>query len=73
MLAKDKVSHVIVIPIAFVTDHIETLSEISIEAKDEATKLGIGYFAMTAPLLTSQPFIDCLCDLVLKAQTAPAA
>ncbi len=71
-LAEEKVSHVIVIPIAFVTDHIETLSEISIEAKDEAMKLGIGYFAMTDPLLTSAPFIECLCDLVLNASIAPA-
>ncbi len=69
-LAEEKVSHVIVIPIAFVTDHIETLSEISIEAKDEATKLGIGYFAMTAPLLTGDLFIGCLCDLVMNASKA---
>ncbi|MCB0834545.1 MAG: ferrochelatase, partial [Bacteroidetes bacterium] len=35
-LARQKVSHVVVIPIAFVTDHIETLSEINIEVKAEA-------------------------------------
>jgi protoporphyrin/coproporphyrin ferrochelatase len=64
-LAEENVSHVIVIPIAFVTDHIETLSEISIEARSEAMNLGITYFDMTAPLLTSTPFIECLCDLVL--------
>ena len=30
-LAEQKVSHIIVVPIAFVTDHIETLSEIGIK------------------------------------------
>ncbi len=67
-LAEQHVSHVVVNPIAFVTDHIETLSEISIEARDEAKKLGIGYFEMTAPLLTGETFIGCLCDLVVNAR-----
>lgn len=66
-LAREHVSHVVVIPVAFVTDHIETLSEIAIEAKNEALNRGITYFAMTAPLLTSAPFIECLSDLVLSA------
>jgi len=66
-LARDKVSHVVVNPIAFVTDHIETLSEISIEARDEAKRLGIGYFEMTSPLLTGETFIECLAELVVNA------
>ncbi|MGE5316019.1 MAG: ferrochelatase [Acidobacteriota bacterium] len=70
-LAEEKVSHVIVNPIAFVTDHIETLSEISIEAKHEAETLGIRYFAMTAPLLVSAPFIECLGRNVIAALAAP--
>lgn len=63
-LAAKKVSHIIVNPIAFVSDHIETLSEISIEARDQALAKGIQYFAMTEALLTNKKFIDCLTDLV---------
>lgn len=66
-LASENVSHVIVNPLAFVTDHIETLSEINIEAKHQARKLGIEYFEMTAPLLVSRPFIECLGRQVLSA------
>lgn len=65
-LAAKKVSHVIVNPIAFVSDHIETLSEISIEARDQALAKGIQYFAMTEALLTNEKYIDCLTDLVLQ-------
>lgn len=65
-LASEKVSHVLVIPIAFVSDHIETLSEINMEAKAEAKKLGIHYFDMMPALLMNEKFIGCLTDLVLQ-------
>jgi ferrochelatase len=65
-LGNTGVTHVIVNPIAFVTDHIETLSEINIEARHEALSHGIAHFDMTAPLTTSQTFIECLADLVLN-------
>lgn len=66
LLGKQGVTHLIVNPIAFVTDHIETLSEINIEAREKALKLGITYFAMTAPLTTSATFIQCLGELVMN-------
>ncbi len=66
MLARDGVSHVIIIPIAFVSDHIETLSEINIEAREEAHRLGITSFAMTAALLDHPKFIACLADCVRR-------
>ena len=65
-LAKEKVSHVIVIPIAFVSDHSETLWEINIETKEEAKRLGIKYFDMSPALNTNPFFIQALADLVLK-------
>jgi ferrochelatase len=34
----------LVVPISFVTEHIETLHEINIEARDEAKKVGIERF-----------------------------
>jgi len=69
-LAKQGASHVIVVPIAFVSDHIETLWEINIEARDEAYRLGISYFDMVPALNTSPLFIDALADLV-KQKVAP--
>ena len=66
MLASKKVSHVVVVPIAFVTEHIETLSEINMEAREEAEHLGIKYFDMMPALIANEKFIACLADLVLK-------
>lgn len=66
-LAQTKVSHVLVIPIAFVSDHSETLWEINIETKQEAKRLGIKYFDMSPALNTNPLFIKALADLVLKA------
>ena len=60
------VSHLLVVPIAFVSDHIETLWEINIEAREEALKSGISYFDMVPALNTSPLFIDALADLVRK-------
>ena len=65
-LAEQKVSHIIVVPIAFVTDHIETLSEIGIEARDEARHLGVKYFDVMPALIANEKFISCLTDLVIR-------
>jgi ferrochelatase len=58
--------HLLVIPVAFVTEHIETLHEINIEAREEAKHLGIEQFEMMPALNDSPKFIQCLTDLVLK-------
>ncbi|MBI5471146.1 MAG: ferrochelatase [Ignavibacteriae bacterium] len=65
-LAAQNVSHVIVIPIAFVSDHIETLSEINMEAREEAHHLGIKHFDMMPALHTNPLFVQALADLVVK-------
>lgn len=65
-LATEKVSHVIVVPIAFVSDHSETLWEINTETRREAKHLGIRYFDMSPALHTAPQFIGALKDLVLK-------
>ena len=41
-LAADKIHQVCVVPISFVSDHVETLGEIDHEAREEAADLGIG-------------------------------
>ena len=66
-LAHEGVKEMLVVPISFVTEHIETLHEINIEARDEAKKLGVGRFRMMPALGDSPHFIDALKDLVLHA------
>ncbi len=58
---------VLVIPISFVTDHVETLSEIDIEARALAHRLGIEHFELMPALNDSPTFIRALADLVLRA------
>lgn len=65
-LAAENVTHMIVIPIAFVSDHSETLWEINIEAKQEAKHLGIKHFDMSPGLNTNPYFIQALADIVQK-------
>ena len=57
----------LVVPISFVTEHIETLHEINIEAREEAKKLGVETFRMMPALGDSPYFIAALKDLVLRA------
>lgn len=57
----------LICPVAFVTEHIETLHEINIEAREKAGRLGIERFEMVPALNDSPLFISCLADLVLGA------
>ena len=54
-------------PVAFVSDHVETLGEIDHEARAEARRLGITQFEMSAGLNDSPKFISALAQLVLQA------
>jgi ferrochelatase len=66
-LAGEKVREVCVVPVAFVSDHVETLGEINHEAREEAYRLGITRFEMSAGLNNSPKFISALGQLVLEA------
>lgn len=66
-LGHEGVKEVLVVPISFVTEHIETLHEINIEAREEAEKLGIEKFRMMPAVGDSPLFIAALKDLVLRA------
>jgi len=61
------VKEMLVVPISFVTEHIETLHEINIEAREEAEKLGVERFRMMPAVGDSPLFIAALKDLVLRA------
>jgi protoporphyrin/coproporphyrin ferrochelatase len=66
-LADEKVREVCIVPVAFVSDHVETLGEINHEAREEALRLGITHFEMTAGLNDSPKFISALAQLVWEA------
>ncbi len=70
-LAAEKVRDVCVVPVSFVSDHVETLGEIDHEAREEAHRLGIRQFEMTEGLNDSPKFINGLAHLVLRALDEP--
>jgi len=61
------VKEAMVVPISFVTEHIETLHEINIEGRADAKKSGIERFRMMPAVGDSPAFIGALTDLVLRA------
>jgi protoporphyrin/coproporphyrin ferrochelatase len=66
-LAANRVRSLLVIPISFLTEHIETLHEINIEARAHAKAAGITGFYMIPALNDSPLLIRALADLVLRA------
>lgn len=66
-LGHEGVKEMLVAPISFVTEHIETLHEINIEAREEAMKAGVEKFRMMPAVGDSPLFIAALRDLVLQA------
>jgi protoporphyrin/coproporphyrin ferrochelatase len=66
-LAEEKVKDICVVPISFVSDHVETLGEIDHEARHQAHQLKFRQFEMTAGLNDSPKFIDALAHLVMRA------
>lgn len=63
-LASEGRKHVLVVPISFVSDHVETLHEIDIEHREQARELGILDYRMVPGLNDSPAFIDALAGLV---------
>jgi ferrochelatase len=74
-LSAEKVREVCIVPIAFVSDHVETLGEINHEARHMAEHLGFMQFEMSAGLNDSPKFIQALGQIVLEAleQAVPLA
>jgi ferrochelatase len=66
-LSREGVKEMLVVPISFVTEHIETLHEINIDGRIDAKNWGIERFRMMPAVGDSAPFIAALQDLVLKA------
>jgi protoporphyrin/coproporphyrin ferrochelatase len=66
-LRDEHVNEVCIVPISFVSDHVETLGEIDHEAREQARKLGIERFEMSSGLNDSPTFIAALAQLVTEA------
>lgn len=64
-LAGRGIKDLLVVPISFVSDHIETLYEIDMIYKDMAKNLGINLQRVES-LNTSPKFIEALTDIVIK-------
>jgi ferrochelatase len=71
--AAEKRREVCIVPISFVSDHVETLGEIDHHAREEARLLGIERFGMTRGLNDSPKFIQALAASVLAAIGEPEA
>lgn len=65
-LARKGQKRLLIVPIAFVTDHIETLCEIDIEYRKVAEDLGISDFRMSRALECHPRFVSALADTVEK-------
>jgi len=65
-LGEGGLKKLLVVPIAFVSDHIETVHELDIEAREEAEEAGIEEFIVSEGLNNSPYFIDTLLDIAGK-------
>jgi protoporphyrin/coproporphyrin ferrochelatase len=70
-LSAEHVREVCIVPVAFVSDHVETLGEIDHEAREEAQRLGFTQFEMTKGLNDSPMFISALTRVVQEALAEP--
>lgn len=60
----------VVVPIAFVSDHSETLVELDIDYRDLAERLGVPFYARVPAQNTNPGFIGALADLVRASREA---
>lgn len=66
-LAAKKKKQLLLVPVSFVSDHIETLFELDIEYRAIADKLGIENFIVMKGLNNSKTFIEALKEIVVDA------
>ena len=70
-LGAQGVQDLVIVPISFVSEHIETLQEIDIEYRELAEESGIHHFQRVPALDTHPGFIEDLANLVTEALDAP--
>jgi ferrochelatase len=70
-LAAKGVRNMLVVPVAFTSDHLETLFELGIEYRRLAESVGVKQFEVTTGLNDSAIFIKALAQLVLAKLGIP--
>ena len=71
-LGAKEVKDLVVVPISFVSEHIETMQEIDIEYREIAEEAGIHNFRRVPALNTNPIFIQGMANLVLEALKSPS-
>lgn len=66
-LSREGVRKLVVVPVSFVSDHIETLHELDIRLAAHAKGMGIQSFFRAPAMNDSASFIDALKDIVLES------
>ncbi|MFV1956160.1 MAG: ferrochelatase [bacterium] len=66
-LASNGKPPIVIVPVSFVSDNIETLYELDIKHKEIAESLGIKTYVRAPALNTRPDFIEALADLVLSS------
>ena len=67
----DRVKAILLSPIAFVSEHIETLVELDIEYRHLADKHGVKHYIRAPALGVDEGFIGTLADLVVETLADP--
>jgi protoporphyrin/coproporphyrin ferrochelatase len=71
-LAKGGVPAVVVVPVGFVSDHMEVVHDLDVEAAETAASLGLPFARAKAPGLSAR-FASMVCELVVeRVSGAPA-
>jgi ferrochelatase len=65
-LAARKVSQLLLVPVSFVSEHIETLYELDILYRGVAQEVGLPHYRRVPAMNTGQDFIDALANLVMR-------
>ena len=70
-LASNGIKKLLIVPVAFVGDHVETTCEIDIEYRAVAEKLGINDYRMSKAIECHTGFIQALADNVENVLPSP--
>merc|ERR1712146_288794 len=70
-LGENGVKNLVVVPVSFVSEHIETLEEIDMEYRELAEENGISNWRRVSALNTDEGFIKDMADMVVDALKTP--
>jgi ferrochelatase len=71
-LAAEGVGEVLVAPVGFVSDHLEILWDLDVEAREKAEELGLEW-ARTKSLNDESAFVHALAEVVRKVRSVRSA